>query len=204
MIRAKNIIPFIFQSLNSLYIATGHCPSPWMRNNAAGVTEGGSNTLIIFMPIRPEYYLLLRAILSLATDIYLSCKALRESGDLMELKLPVKQLLRNSKKFYPIRSFFTHLDEVLAKPNKHGITGAHKTNCGIEYTDTAKECVHLVFKGDEIHFSHKHNVKEVDVGKKAFNGIFESARLVYAEITSHKIHAENRHYLPADSIYPPY
>jgi hypothetical protein len=133
---------------------------------------------------------------------------LLDIGNLMELESPIKQLSENAGQFRDIRNFFTHLDKVLSEPDKHGVTGATHTNCGIVYTDTARGCRHLVLAGDKIHFTYRRNkwdvniAKEVDIGKSAFNGIFESARLIYAELTSHKIHAQTCHHTPANDLYP--
>ena len=201
MHRIRTIVPFLFQAINSLYIATRRIPTPWTTNTEMPVKTGGTRGLYISLNIDPENYLLLRAILALTGDVHLCCKSLT-THRLLELKAPVKKLLVNTKDFYEVRSFFTHFDEVLSTPLKHGISGATKTNCGIEYTSSAKECRHLVLVRDKIHFSYRQRAAEADISKSAFNAIFESARLIYTEVISHKVHAQTCHYLHADKLYP--
>ena len=196
----RSILPFVFQTLDSLYIATRGIPSPWTNIIPAGVKMGGTNNFIIDIPLSPKDYALLRAVLSLTSDLYSLLTPLKKTGNLMELSSPLLQLHRNTKQFKDVRDFFTHLDERLSKLSVHGITGATKTNCGVEYTDTAQECFHLRLIGDKIHFTSYRKAMEVDVGKSAFDFIFESARLIYSKIISHKIHKGD--YESATSIYP--
>jgi hypothetical protein len=119
----------------------------------------------------------------------------------MELESPISLLSQTANKFRDIRNFFAHLNDMLLKPSER-IAGACQTDCGIEYGDAAKECFHLVLVENSIHFSHRGKAKQVDVGKWAFNDIFESARLIYAEVTSHKLHSNIFHYPLSNQLYP--
>ena len=203
MYQAETILTLItFPALDSLYSITRNIPSPWTNSCGMGGSSGGSYGLYWSMPLSPGHYILLRTILSLVSDIHLSSEALINIGNLMELETPIQLLFDSVRPFRDVRNFFTHLDEVLSEPDIHGVTGPIKTNCGIVYTDTAKGCRHLVLAGDKIHFTYRRGAKEVDIGKSAFNGIFESARLIYAELTSHKLNAEICAHPPADSLYP--
>jgi hypothetical protein len=199
--RIKIILPFVFQTLDSLYITTRKIPSPWSNSTGVPATIGGTNNIIINLDISPESLALLRAILSLVSDIYYMCKSLTNICNLLELKTPIEQLCESTDKFRDIRNFFTHLDERLCNLDTHGITGAIKTNCNIEYTTSAKGNLHLILAGDKIYFSDKGEPKEVDISKAAFDYIFINARYVYAELISHKVHAQIYNHAPPENLY---
>jgi hypothetical protein len=138
----------------------------------------------------------------LTSDIYLSSRSLVEAGKngLIKLESPLRQLSESANKFRDVRNLLTHLDAFISNSGQHGITGADHSGCGLGSR-------YLVLSGDKIHFTYRRSkkdltaAKEVDIGKSSFGGIFESARLVYSEITSHKLHAES--YPPASRLYPP-
>jgi len=200
--RAARILPFLFQTLNSFYLVTRVIPLQWAPQQKLSVQDGGTNNIVINMKISPEHYQTLRITLALVSDIYSFSNAIIKIGKskLNGLKSPTVQLFDNANQFRDVRNFFTHFDVVLLEPDKHGITGPVLTNCGIEYTNTAKGGLHLILSGDKLYFTWHRKVNEVNIGKKAFDGIFISAMNVYSEIISHKLHATQ--YPSPDSIYP--
>jgi len=197
--RAQILLPSLFQAIDSLYTVTRDIPSPWASTGISIGEIGATKNIVMFNipPLNSQRYLLLRTVLFLTNDVIAFSKPLK---DLQELDNPLKTLTQAAKRFKDIRNFFTHLDERLSNLSKHGITGAIKTNCGIEYTSTAQGCFHLILIGDELHYSSHGEAKEINVGRSAFDPVFEGARLVYSEITSHKLH--KRQYPTADQIYP--
>jgi len=209
--RAKIILPFMFDALNALYVATRQIPVPWTNNMPFRYKDGGAYNLIISLPLSAEHYQLLRAVLSLSRDIYSATdsisKSMKRSG-VSELEPILEQLFKNSNQFRDARNFFTHLDEVLSKPDKHGITGALITSTGTEFTSTTKGAEYIILAGDKLYFTYKARnwnkarACEVDVGKAAFNSIFNSARMVYKEITSFKVHRDTYNFPPFNAIFP--
>lgn len=203
----RRIVPFLYQAIDSLYIATRGIPSPWTSSRGLSLRSAGTRGLYINEDLSPEKYLLLRTVIGLASDVYFGALTLKERGNLKELEHPVERLYQSANRFRDVRNFFTHLDGVLSKPDRHGISGAFRTSCGIEYTDRARECEHFVLVGDRLHFTYRRNkrdmspAKELDVGKSAFNCVFEAARLMYAELTSHKLHADACYHCPPNELY---
>lgn len=60
-------------------------------------------------------------------------------SELKEISPYIHQLFYEANRFREIRNFFTHLDEVFTNMDRHGMTGALKTNCGIEYLPIQKD-----------------------------------------------------------------
>ncbi|MGA9171073.1 MAG: hypothetical protein WBZ20_13125 [Nitrososphaeraceae archaeon] len=196
------IMPFLFEVIESLYLGTRKLPlhsvSVVTHKQVAGDYEINFG---IFLELNE--YSTLRVILSLMGDIYNLLTPLIKSdpATLMELSSPVQQLYSCADKFREVRNCFTHLDEVLTNMDKHGITGAAKTNCGIEYTSSAKGCVHLIWQNNVIHFTYKGKVEEITVDKSTFDPVFQFAKQIYSELISHK-NAETINYTPVEKLFP--
>lgn len=156
----------------------------------------------IFLP--PQDYSTLRLILSLVGDIYNLLTPLTrvDQNELMELSPYVNSLFNEADKFRNVRNCFTHLDEIFTDMDKHGITGAAKTNCGIEYMPSAKGCVHLVWADNVIHFTYWGKAKEATIEKSSFDNIFKIATKMYSELISHKMYAGMQNYKPPDQKFP--
>ena len=104
------------------------------------------------------------------------------------MKPNIDALIVELDRFRSLRNFFAHFDERISDLNKHGITGAQNTNCGISYTANATGCFHIVLVGNVIHFSSNGTAEEIDVGKDSFLQVLQASRSIYDEITSHNIH----------------
>lgn len=198
------IIPFLFDVLNSLYIETRKLP---LRQAVSGaqpkkVDQDYLITIGFFLP--PQDYSTLRLILSLVGDIYNLLTPLTrvDQNELMELSPYVNSLFNEADKFRNVRNCFTHLDEIFTDMDKHGITGAAKTNCGIEYMPSAKGCVHLVWADNVIHFTYWGKAKEATIEKSSFDNIFKIATKMYSELISHKMYAGMQNYKPPDQKFP--
>ena len=86
--------------------------------------------------------------------------------------------------------------------DKHGITGAVKTNCNITYTANAKSCVHLVWHKNVLHFVYQKKTYEIMVDRSNFDPIFQIAKNIYSKLTSHKIYAEQTNYPAVEGLFP--
>ena len=150
---------------------------------------GGTNSLVISFDIGPEALFALRGAVGLSGDAYCLVRRLQASK-IERLNQPLAEMATALEKFRDLRNFFSHLDDRLAHLDRHGITGTVSAGCGIEY-ENAKGCFHLVLMGNRIHFTSSGVALEVDVSKVAVLNMLRSARLLYAEITSHKIHKQN-------------
>ncbi len=200
----ETVAPFIFQTLDYLYVSIEHIPTPWTSKIPGRGKTGGKRSLAILNFPPPQEYLLLRSLLSLTSDIQDTTGSLlhKTKGNLMELEPLLKNLRDSTNHFIDVRNLFTHLGERLLQYDKHGITGATKTKYGLEFSDDAEDNLYIVFSEDTIHFSFEKRPMDVDIGKPEFKQIFESAQLIYSEITSHKVHAQLYHYPPVNQIYP--
>lgn len=185
----RTVLPFAFQTLDSLYLATRNFPTKWTNSEPMTIQVGGERNLVITLPLSPEGYILVRSVLSFTSDIYFLMEALIKTGNLMELDFAIKELHREADKFREIRNFYTHLNERITNLDAHGISGEHDTKCGIKYTDSSQDNFHLVISDDKIHFSQFKMACEKEIGRNAFNEIFIHARSIYEIVTNHKIHA---------------
>ncbi|MDZ4649878.1 hypothetical protein ORM67_04575 [Bacillus cereus] len=185
------VLPFIFQSLDALYITTRNIPTKWTKNELLRGSVNGTRSKKIILPDSAEDYIILRSSLSFVSDLHLLLKALIKKGNLMELEEPITHLYDEINKFRDVRNFFTHLDDRLLGLENHGISGKTTTNCGIEYGEDAVDCLHLVVLGNKIHFTQYKKSLEAEVGRDAFNAIFRSCKGIYEVLINHRIHATN-------------
>jgi hypothetical protein len=180
------IIPFLFDVLNSLNLERKRLPlkQAVSRVQPKQVKEHYLITIGIFLP--PQEYATLRTILSLVGDVYNLLTPLNRlnSNELLELSQHVNDLFSEADKFRHARNCFTHLDGILTDLDKHGITGAAKTNCGIEYLPGAKGCIHIVWHNNVLHFTSYGKPEEKTIDKSTFDGIFNVATQMYSELIS--------------------
>jgi hypothetical protein len=198
-------IPFLFEVIEALYLETRKLP----LHSRSGVQSNQIEkdyVLTIGMFLQSDEYATLRSILSLTGDIYnLTTPLLKiKDGSLLELEASIRKLFDCANIFRGVRNFFTHLDDVLTNMDKHGITGATSTDCGIQYTDKARGCVHLVWKSDDnsIHFTYRGGVYKTTIEKSAFNSIFTAARELYSNLVTPEMYANQNDYLPPEKLFP--
>lgn len=113
---------------------------------------GSQYAMTLGMFPSPENYANFRSVLSLVGDLYNILEAIQEY-DLLELKPLIDNLYEKTDSFRDVRNFFTHLDDALHNLKKHGVNGELKTNCGIQYENTAKNCFHLIIDNETIYFT---------------------------------------------------
>jgi hypothetical protein len=191
----------VFQVIESLYFQTRKLPlHPGSGAANKQVSDSYAITFSMFLP--PKQFTTLRIILSLVGDIYNPLEILKKKDHLAELTPFINELFEYADKFRKVRNFFTHLDEVLTNMDRHGVNGPAKTRCGIEYTEAAKACVHLVWYQNVLHFTYSKEVCEITIDKFVIDPIFQIARKIYSEITSHKIYAEQKNYRPVEDLFP--
>ncbi|MGW6663068.1 hypothetical protein [Peribacillus sp. NPDC055009] len=154
-------------------------------------TSGGTKQVVIQLPLNPAEYFHLRGILAMTADMYRITSAIVKNSETGDLKSHLNKIKRSSNKFRDLRNFFEHIDDRLTDFNKHGISGETETNCGISYTESAKDCFHLVFDGFSFHFSDEKKSKERSFTVNDFIPIFEGLEGLYDVLTSHKIQAQN-------------
>lgn len=169
------VVPFLLKVVEALNFEIKNLPLYSQR----GIQDKEIDAEYIFtlgMFLQGNGYSVLRTILSLVGDIYNSTLSLKKrgNGSLLELKDPIERLFDSTNRFRYARNFFTHLDEVLTKMDEHGITGSAVTNCGIQYKEHAKGCVHLVWDDikQTIHFTYCRKACQIRIEKSEFNDIF--------------------------------
>lgn len=198
----EDILPFVFYTLDSLYITTKGLPVP-RPNHVTNlrITNDGTRGTVIMVANSYLEYLPMRLSLALTSDLYSLLIALQKQGNLMEIQHEVDQLCAQAKAFQDVRDFYTHLYDRLVKRKKHGINSALQTKCGVTYGNNAREYFHLVVDQNMIHFSDYNKAKEADVSRSAFEPIFATARNLYTILTtSPKVNAPS--YPSAESLYP--
>ncbi|WP_438449469.1 hypothetical protein [Gorillibacterium sp. sgz5001074] len=183
----KLVIPHLFLTIDSLHVAI--CK---MTNESSIEKVGIGKSYIskkghyqISIPISSADYLILRSVISLVGDIYNLLEPLKDKGNLLELEKYILSLYNKAEQFRAVRNFFTHIDSSLCKVSEEGF--------------------HLVLDKGTIYFSYypqdggNKQTRQKDISAKAFEGIFEIARDLYKEITSHKNHRKD--YIPAESLF---
>ena len=196
----RNVLPFAFKTLDSLYVVTKALPDVLADVMPTRIQQGGLRNIVLQFPISVETYTGFRSSLAFAGDLFCLLRGVSDS-ELMELSAPLKKLLDEASRFRHVRNFFTHLDERITNLSEHGISGQLETDCGIFYKETARDCFHLVLAGNTLHFTEKKRPIQAEVGRHAFDPIFSAARVVYAEVTSHKLHRELYNYLPPETLF---
>jgi hypothetical protein len=193
------LIPFLFETLDALYATVLRFPESWTSDTPTHIRSGATHSMYIGISLPPEGLSLLRAAIGLSGDAFCIAKRLSLT-DLASINDPLSKLLAELERLREVRNFFSHLDDRLAKLDKHGITGSVHTNCGIEY-DGATGCFHLVLLGNVLYFVSKGSALEANVGKKSFLDLLVSARPTFTELVSHNVHREDCHYPTAEQIY---
>lgn len=195
-------VPFLFEVVEALYLETKKLPLHSQKGSVKQeIDKDYVLTIGMFLPAAD--YGTLRTLLSLCGDIYNITSLLlnAKNGSLMELREYIQSLDDYANKFKDARDFFTHLDEVLSKMDKHGITGSLSTNCGITYGKNAKGCVHLIWDGNNtIHFTFRKKVQQITIEGEEFKPVFDYTRAIYSELISHT-QGENRDYTPPDLLF---
>lgn len=195
------LVPFLFQVIESLYFQTRKLPlHHGIGASYKEISESYEITFSMFLPA--EDFTTLRVILSLIGDMYNPLQILKKNDHLAELTPFINELFEHTDKFRNVRNFFSHLDEVLTDMVKHGVNGPAKTNCGIEYTEAAKGCVHLVWQQNVLHFTFQKKICEITIDRFVFDPIFQIAKNMYSELISHKLYAEQKNYRPVEELFP--
>ncbi|MES1038943.1 hypothetical protein [Peribacillus simplex] len=190
-------VDWIFKAGEALYQSIGILASEKNKGNTKMFkgTSSGTNQVMIHLPLNPAKYFHLRGILAMTADMYRITSAIVKNSETGDLKPHLNKIKRSSNKFRDLRNFFEHIDDRLTDFNEHGISGETETNCGISYTESAKDCFHLVFDGSSFHFSDEKKSKERSFTVNDFIPIFEGLEGLYNVLTSHKMHSQ---------VYPPF
>lgn len=195
------LISSSFYFLHSLHSLMKDYSLPSISGIMSGVKKiSDSEGIHLGMFPHSEKYASFRAAISLTGDIYNALSPILQH-DLMELRPKIQNLYDAANKFRSVRNFFTHLGNVLREPEKHGVDGPLQTEFGAEYTDTAKNCFHLVMHNETIYFTYYKKAEKLYVGKSAFIPMFDAAREIYKELLSHKLNKEHQNYPPAESLF---
>jgi hypothetical protein len=198
-------IPFLFEAIGALYTETRNLH----LQSGAGVQRkqiDGEYVIEVGMFLQSQDYARLRSILSLMGDIYNLLAPLQNKNDvsLFELKDPIEKLYNRANDFRDIRNFFTHIGEILTDMDRHGITGAASTDCGIQYMNNAKGCVHLVWNPDDssIHFTYQKKALKIIVDKSAFDSIFVHSSELYSCLVPLDWYTNQDDYPTPDKLFP--
>lgn len=173
----SNLAPYLFELMEALSVVVHNIPETWPNLGMGGIKCGGKLTTCINFTQSPKDHMLLRSAVSLTGDAHCVTKRLKKLK-VGALKSPIDDLHTELDKLRNFRNFLTHLDDRFNDRKSHGITGATQTGCGIEYTETASECFHLMLVGNTVHYSDYKLAKEADVGRAAFERILAASEKV--------------------------
>jgi hypothetical protein len=184
----KNL-PYVFDTLDALQPEISKLPlsNPLGQRIQRKVEKPYTYTYNMFLS--PRDYGTLRLILSLSGDLYnLLTPLVRNESACFEIGKYVKELYRLANAFRQIRNFFTHLDEVITDMDVHGISGPVSSACGIDYSESATNCVHLVWdrNTNTIYFTYHNYEYQVTIDKPTFQPIFKTATELYRELVKDK------------------
>jgi hypothetical protein len=183
--QVSNLAPYLFELMKSLAVVVNNIPETWPNLGVSGMQLGGKQTTCINFTQSPKDHMLLRSAISLTGDAHCVTKCLR-TMKIGSLKQPIDNLHAELDKLRDFRNFLTHLDARFSDRAVHGISGATKTGCGIEYTETASDCFHLMLVGNTVHYSDRKLAKEAHVGKEVFQKILAETEKV-AEVFNEPI-----------------
>ncbi len=179
------LLPLLFDTVDALYYVTRNLP----LHGIPGATTKeitADSTLTIGVLLDAKDHVTLRSTLSLTGDIYNVSLALQENKGLLNLQKPIKDLYDVSNKFRHARDFFTHIEQMVTDMKSNGISGPKLSNSGLIYSESAKSCVHLIWRNNVLYFTKGGREWRTPFNKEDFDPIFEKSKKIYEMITSHK------------------
>jgi hypothetical protein len=192
------ILPHLFKTLDALYFSVQEIPKMEILKggtvSGGGTTGAWSKTYEISIPLVPRDYMIFRSCLSLAGDVYHLINSLikDKSLNLFELEDPLTNLMNSADKYRAVRNCLTHIDERFTEEK-------HKHNTVSKDENGKHDFFCFVLRNEIIHFTEYRKHHEVPFNQKAFQSLFENAKIVYKVITSHEKHKKD--YAPHDQIY---
>lgn len=176
--RLELVFFLLFYSLSALHLARMKLSLRSVGSKVQWPPITTNKSVIFSMFATSNNYANFRSMLALTSDIYYMLKPI-EKYNLKELTPKIKNLKKEADKFGPLRNFFTHFDNVIKDPQRHGVNGPCKTNCGIEYAANTENGFHLVLDNETFYFTYNNKAQEIYFGKSAFDNIFQVAREIY-------------------------
>ena len=199
--KVSELIPLMFKTLDSMYLETRRLPFTAI-SGANKRPHDHPDSFIFGLWLKNRDYIALRSILALAGDlIYVSdkLKNLRQPPEIGNL---IVSIFKQADKFRDARDFFTHMDEALRDHSKHGISGRLTLDCGVRFTDNAKNNVYVIWDKSTLYFSFENNQRKIVIDKPEFDEIFKQAKLLYTEIINNPVSQGSGNVKEPDQIYP--
>ena len=193
------LLPLLFDTIDALYFVTRSLP----LHAVPGATTKeitSDSTLTIGALHDAKDHVTLRATLSLMGDIYYVAHALLENKGLLELEKLIKELYDVASKSRHARDFFTHIDQMVTNMEGNGISGPIISKSGLIYSESAKSCVHLIWKNNSLYFTKDKREWKTPFRREDFDPIFEKSKKIYEVITSHN--PPRPDYRLAEGLYP--
>ncbi len=179
------LLPLLFDTIDALYLVTRNLPLRAVPG-ATGPEITKDNTLTIGILLDAKDHVTLRSTLSLIGDIYNISRAFLKNKGLLELEKPIRDLYDAASKFRHARDFFTHIEQMITNMEGNGISGPQISKSGLIYTESAKSCVHLIWKNKVLYFTKDRREWRTPFNKEDFDSIFEKSKKIYEVITNHK------------------
>ncbi len=197
----RSLLPFLFENIDALYFSITQFPEKWSCESLMGIHNSGKYNRYFKMGLNPRDTVILRSAISLSGDVYCIVKRL-SNIDSKSLQPAIDNLLTELDKYRKLRNFFAHFDDRITNLERHGITGAKTTECGINYTEQTVGCFHMAMTGNTFHFCSEGNAETIEVGKDNFIEIINAIEPIYLEIISHKLHGDTSQYPVFSDIFP--
>jgi hypothetical protein len=203
-----NITPLtmvMYKTLDTLYLETKNKLPLKTTQKVHKKPKEDADRITFALWLTDESYTALRAILALVGDLIFTSQMLKSLTGLAGLQQHVENIFNESdNKFRDARNFFTHMDDHLGNRKKrHGVSGPRTIGCGVPFKANATNNAYLIWENNTLYFNRNHDFCEVVIDRPAFNGIFNYARDLYAEIQNNPISKSAGNIIPRNQIYPP-
>jgi hypothetical protein len=199
--KLTELMHLLFRTLDALYTETRKLPFE-AQSGVTGRPKNNPDAFIFSLWLKDTDYVALRSMLALCGDLILISNKLITLERLLELGPLLPPIKERAEQFHDARDFFTHMDEALRDHSKHAISGPLTLECGVVFTDDAKNNVYVIWHDNTLYFSFEHKPRKIVLTRAEFDEIFIQARLLYTEIINNPTTQQFGHPIHPDQVYP--
>jgi hypothetical protein len=198
--KLTELMQLLFRTLDALYIETRKLPF-YAKSGANKRPKHNLDSFVFALWLKDADYITLRSILALSGDLIYVLEKLMTLPGLLELGPLLPPLHKRANQFRDARDFFTHMDEALRDHSIHGISGRLTLDCGVEFTDKAKNNVYVIWHDNALYFSFENKPRKIVLTRPEFDEIFIQARQLYAKIIDNPTTQQFGNPIPPDQVY---
>lgn len=199
--KVVELMPLMFRTLDALYLVTRNLPIVGVSGANKNKSKDNPDAFTFGLVLEAHEYATLRSILALTGDLIFVSDNMQHLPGLLELGKSISDIYKRADNFRDARHFFTHMDEALRDHAKHGISGPVTLDCGVRFTDNAKNNVYVIWDHTTLYFSYDNKHCRVDIDNPEFNEIFNLARELYARIINNSISQDLKGLRDPNQVY---